>query len=634
MRSCAKGLAPVLLGCALMCRFVSAQGVEHLNGAQVLPGRMLIRLDAEGEGHAARNIENLGFKFVRGLRFARAQIWRIPEGLSVRHAMRIARRMPGVLDVEPDHVLPIAQEPNDPEYCNQYAPPMMSVPQAWHLTVGSETATLAVIDSGVRYDHPDLAGNIYVNPGEDLNGNGIVDQDDYDGLDNDGNGYVDDIRGWDFMNLGVGQPLQDNDPSDNIGHGTMVAGIAGAVGNNATGITGVAWQVRILPLKIAGDLTFALSSNAAVEAIEYATQQGADVINASYIAYGDGAFSRSHLDALQAAQEAGVIVAAAAGNLSKDSRNIDEYPTYPSCYNLANILSVASTDTNDLLVEKIVNGGLVGSAFGKKSVDLGAPGEEICTTVKTGGYGTASGTSFAAPQVAGIAALLRAAFPAMNVRKLRLMIMEGADGLDSLAGRTVTAGRANAYAALTARVPWAKRSAAPAAPPRPIPDNDPAGISETVTITDSRTVRAVSVSVDFEHSRVGDVGLTIQSPAGTVNILKAPREENDETGGSFHYVYDTQWDFQGEATAGAWTLTAWDDRSLDTGSLAGWEIEILVDAPGEDINGDGRVDILDLLSVRNALHGSAGRQDVSGDGVVNVLDLISVRNKLGLCEDQ
>jgi subtilisin family serine protease len=281
-------------------------------------------------------------------------MWLAPKDLPVARAMRIARRLPGVASVEPDYVRAIsAQEPNDPSLLEQYAIAKMQMPQAWEFTTGGSGVVVAVIDSGVQYDHNDLAANMYTNSSEKL-----------DGIDNDGNGYVDDIRGWDFLCGSFSNMGQDNDPADIFGHGTQVAGVIGAVANNAVGITGVAWQVHILPLKIGGDpgLPF-LSSVAAIEAIEYAVAQGAKVINASYIGH---SYSHFEMEALQAAQDADIIIVAAAGN---DSADIDQAPSYPSAYNLANVLSVAATDS------------LVGfSNFGGKTVDLAAPGYQIYTT--------------------------------------------------------------------------------------------------------------------------------------------------------------------------------------------------------------------------------------------------------------
>ena len=345
--------------------------------------------------------------------------------------------------------------------------------------------------------------------------------------------------------------------------------------------------------------------------------QGAKVINASYIGY---SYSHFEIEALQSAQDANVILVAAAGNKSAD---IDQAPSYPSAYNLANVLSVAATDSAD---------GLAGfSNYGIKTVDLAAPGSNIYTTALGNKFRSTNGTSFASPQVAGIAALMRAMFPAISVQKLRLMMMEGADAISSLAGKAVTGGRANAFAALSAQIPWAKTYGSAQAAPRAIPDNDPAGITETINVPDALNIRAVSVTVEVDHSRIGDIALTIESPSGTVNTLKSP-SDNDNAG--FTYTFDTQWDFRAQEAMGDWKLTVSDNSPQDAGTLAGWSLEVYIDAPNEDVNGDGCVNVLDLLEVRNALYleSAAAREDVNRDGTVNILDILSVRNKLKACE--
>ena len=582
--------------------------LERISGCPVAPGRLLIRPGGDEEA-LTNHIRNLGFTFVRDLELARAQLWLAPKSLPVARAMRIVRRLPGAPAVEPDYVRTLSQAPNDPDFSEQYAAAKMHMPQAWDLTTGGADTIVAVIDSGVQYDHADLAGNMYANDGEVL-----------DGIDNDGNGYVDDIIGWDFLSGSYSDPGQDNDPADIFGHGTEVAGVAGAVANNAVGIAGVAWQVRIMPLKIGGDpeLPF-LSTIAAIEAIDYAVAQGANVINASYIGY---SYSHFEIEALQSAQDANVIVVAAAGN---DSADIDQTPSYPSAYNLANVLSVAATDSADDLTSF--------SNYGIKTVDLAAPGSNIYTTTVGNGFRSTNGTSFASPQVAGIAALMRTVFPAISVQTLRLMMMEGTDAISSLAGKAVTGGRANAFSALSAQIPWAKTYGSVPAPPRAIPDNDPAGITDAINVPGDLNIRAVSVTVKVKHPRIGDIGLTIESPSGTVNTLKSP-SDNDHAG--FTYTFDTQWDFRGEATTGDWRLTVSDNSPQDAGTLFNWSLEIYIDAPNEDVNGDGCVNVLDLLAVRNALHlqSADGREDVNRDGTVNILDMLAVRNKLGTCEGQ
>jgi subtilisin-like proprotein convertase family protein len=200
---------------------------------------------------------------------------------------------------------------------------------------------------------------------------------------------------------------------------------------------------------------------------------------------------------------------------------------------------------------------------------------------------------------------MRTMFPGMGVRKLRLMIMEGVDSIGSLAGKTVAAGRVNAFSALSATIPWAKKYASANAPPRRISDNDPAGITNIINLPRNLAIRAVAVTVEVDHPRIGDIGLTIESPSGTVNILKSP---GDNDHGGFAYTFDTQWDFRGEMAAGDWKLTVSDHTPQDVGTLVKWGLEICIDAPKEDIDGDGNVNILDMLSTRNMLNTSEWRR--------------------------
>ncbi|NQT19905.1 MAG: S8 family serine peptidase [Planctomycetes bacterium] len=318
----------LLLACTLLSGRAAAGKLEHVNGHQVIPGRILLRL-AHGE-KAAADVRNIGFKFRRSFRLARAQLWRTPRGMPVARAVRIARRIPGVIAVEPDYVRKIDLLPNDTYYSKQYAPGKMNLTDVWDSRTAADVI-VAVIDTGIQRDHPDLADNVYVNPNEQL-----------DGQDTDGNGYIDDVGGWDFVGSDLSSPVPDNDPSDFHGHGTSVSGVIGAIGNNTLGVAGVAWQVKILPIKIGEDSTTPnLSSLGSIQAVDYAVGRGAIVINASYS--GD-TYSHFELDAIQAAQEAGVIFVTAAGNSGAD---IDANPAWPSFYNLANILSVAATTSSD-----------------------------------------------------------------------------------------------------------------------------------------------------------------------------------------------------------------------------------------------------------------------------------------------
>jgi subtilisin family serine protease len=261
-----------------------------------------------------------------------------------------------------------------------------------------------------------LANNIWTNPGEIAG----------DGIDNDGNGYVDDIHGYDFVN-------NDADPMDDNSHGTHVAGTIAAEGNNGTGVAGVNWSAQIMPLKFLdaggwGD-TFG-----AIQAVEYATMMGAKLTSNSW---GGGGYSQALYDAIAAAGDAGQLFVAAAGNSSSDN---DTYPEYPASYDLDNIIAVAATDNNDQLAWF--------SNYGAASVDLGAPGVDIYSTFPGNSYGTLSGTAMATPHVSGVAALLWAQNPDMTPEQVKNRILASADPIPALEGHTVSGGRLNAFRAL------------------------------------------------------------------------------------------------------------------------------------------------------------------------------------------
>lgn len=353
-----------------------------------------------------------------------------------------------VVGFEPNVVYTIGRSPNDPFFSDQWhldntGQPIpggpgtpgasLNLPPAWDVTIGSRSVIIAVIDSGVDVNHPDLNANIWRNPGE-IPGNGI---------DDDGNGYVDDVFGYDFGE-------QDNNPAnDLIGHGTAVAGVIGATGNNNRGVTGVAWDVSILPLKIA-DRFGNLRLEAIVAAHDYVTMMRARGFNivASNNSYGAIA-AEFYVDqdfgfvaerqAIERFLDSGGIFIAAAGNSALD--NDEVFRAYPASYNLPGIISVAATDPNDALAGF--------SNFGAQNVDVAAPGVAILTTFVGDGYGYADGTSFAAPAVAGVVALLKTVRPDASAFEIRQALIDGSDPAPSLQGRVVSGGRVNAAKSLT-----------------------------------------------------------------------------------------------------------------------------------------------------------------------------------------
>ncbi len=295
----------------------------------------------------------------------------------------------------------------------------ISAPAAWDLTTGSTNVIVGVIDTGVRYTHRDLVTQMWVNPNE-IPANG---------LDDDGNGYVDDIYGIDATQ-GTG------DPMDTDGHGTHVAGTIGAAANDPNPHVGVAWRVRIMAARFIGDAGFGSTSDA-ITCIDYTVQHGARILNNSW---GGGAFSMALFDAISRARDQGVLFVAAAGNESNDN---DENPFYPANYPLDNIISVAAIDRTGRLADF--------SNYGDNTVHLGAPGVEIfsCFAGFDNNYEFLDGTSMAAPHVSGVAALVWSLYPEADLEEVRDRILAGTVPTASLSRTTTTGGRLNAYGALT-----------------------------------------------------------------------------------------------------------------------------------------------------------------------------------------
>lgn len=330
---------------------------------------------------------------------------------------------------EPDYVVfASATTPNDPAFSqlwgmHQRTDKDIDAPEAWDLTQGSSNVVVAVIDTGIDYGHEDLSANMWRNPGE-IPGNGI---------DDDGNGFRDDVYGWDFCN-------DDSDPYDDNSHGTHCAGTIGAVGNNGIGVAGVNWGVKLMAVKTMNAGGSGYISDA-IDAVYYATRRGVRLTSNSWGYYG---WLQSMKDAIDNAGTSNILFVAAAGNELNDN---ETNPCYPSSFDSANIISVAATDADDDLAWF--------SNYGKNTVDLGAPGVGIYSTVPTaqGKYASLSGTSMATPHVAGVAALVAAYSPALMAAQIKQRILDNTDRSSTLSGKTVTGGRLNAYKSLSGVVP-------------------------------------------------------------------------------------------------------------------------------------------------------------------------------------
>jgi subtilisin family serine protease len=330
---------------------------------------------------------------------------------------------------------------NDPRVGNQWALPKISAPAGWTRAAGAAPVTVAVIDTGVDVSHPDLASRVWHNPGE-IAGNGV---------DDDGNGLVDDVTGWDFFHgdasvYDSGDQNGDGEADDM--HGTHVAGTIAAQRNNSVGVAGVADNARIMPLKFIGPDGGYTSD--AVEAIHYAVSMGARVINASF---GSTTYAPALCDAIAEAGAEGVVFVAAAGN---DGTDNDASAFWPANCPATTLLSVAATTQSDSLASF--------SNRGRAQVDLGAPGQSVYSTLPGGAYGNLSGTSMAAPHVTGVAASVLGVRPDLAPWQVVTAIVDGGDPVASLAATTATGRRVNLDGALRAAATGVPDVTPPSAP--------------------------------------------------------------------------------------------------------------------------------------------------------------------------
>jgi len=357
--------------------------------------------------------------------------------LTVEEVLRRYRDDPRVAYIEPNYIVPLVAVPNDPQFNLLWnfandgqtgGTPGVDINAiaAWDLVTAAPDVLVGVVDSGVDYIHEDLAANIYLNPGE-IAGNGI---------DDDGNGFIDDIRGWNFS-------ADNNNPKDTFGHGTSIAGIIGAVGNNGIGVVGLAWDINILPVKWAQGFTGDLA--AVLAATEYATQMGVDIMNHSWGEHFTNP-PNSLLEVFQDANDAGILLVCAAGNEGQD---VEVTPFYPASFDLPNIVAVAASDHNDDLP--------VFSNYGSLSIDLAAPGAAIHSTLINDGYGLfgvggpflpGSGTSFAAPHVTGALALMQQHLPELTPQELKQRLLNTVDLQPLFAGTVLSGGRLDLNQAL------------------------------------------------------------------------------------------------------------------------------------------------------------------------------------------
>jgi alpha-tubulin suppressor-like RCC1 family protein/subtilisin family serine protease len=396
---------------------------------------------------------------------------KLKKGMEVEEAQKRYQADPEVEYAEPNFEYSALAQPNDPRFGELWGLQNIGqtggktgadikAQQAWDLTTGSSEVVVAVIDSGIDYTHPDLAGNIWSNPGMDY-----------------------------FNN--------DADPFDDHGHGTHVAGTIGAVGNDGTGVVGVNWNVKLTACKFLSAMGNGYTDGA-IQCLQYLKglkDAGANIV-ATNNSWGGGAYSQALYDAINNQRD--ILFIASAGN---KNFNADLFPSYPASYDLPNVISVAATDASDDLAYF--------SYFGRRSVDLGAPGVDILSTLPasnywlvTGGYGTLSGTSMAAPHVTGVAALLKAQQPGRDWREIRNLILSGGEPVPPLRDRTVTGRRLSAAGSLGC-------SNQPLLVPLSYPELFPLPLGQAITLS------ALSVNCGAAAGPV-----TVTTPDGEVVTLR------------------------------------------------------------------------------------------------------------------
>ena len=414
-------------------------------GPETVAGELLVRFKSTAAAKVRdAALDRAGARTERKLRKLNARIV-VVDPADQRLALKRLRANPNVVYAEPNgrvHALRLTNDPalgqlwglrNTGQTVNGYpgtADADIDADEAWDVTSGRREVVVAVIDTGVDFSHPDLGGSrtaanplMWTNPGETGGAKPT------NGIDDDGNGYVDDWRGWDFVN-------DDNDPLDDEGHGTHVTGTIAAKGDNGVGVAGVAWNTRVMALKFLDNRGSGTDADAA-EAIAYASSMGAHVLNNSW---GGSQESETLLDAIEASDAAGTLFAAAAGN---DTYDNDEVDSFPADYEVANVVSVAGTSQTD---ERAWF-----TNTGRETVDLGAPGENVYSTlaqVLGYGYDWWDGTSMATPHVVGAAALAKSAFPAATGVGVKALLLRTVDPRPDLAAHTATGGRLNAATAV------------------------------------------------------------------------------------------------------------------------------------------------------------------------------------------
>jgi subtilisin family serine protease len=404
---------------------------ESTDSGAVIPGELIVKYRPGIQRTGVRVLASgVALSPLSELGLIGATLVSIPPD-ALRAVLAELARDPEVEYAEPNRRVSIDRYPSDPEFpllwglnnvgqTGGQADADIDALEAWDVATG-DSIIVGVIDSGVDTAHADLRANIWTNPGE-VAGNGV---------DDEGNGFVDDVHGWDFLQ-------NDNDPADANGHGTHVAGTIAARGDNGQGIAGVLWSARIMPLRFL-NADGQGSTAHAVLALGYAVKMGARLTCNSW---GGTGYSQALRDAIDSAGRAGQLFVSAAGNVRT---NLDVQPHYPAAYDADCIIAVAASDHFDRLASEPT----WGTNYGALRVDLAAPGVNVYSTVPGGGYDFKSGTSMAAPHVAGAAALLWSVHPGLSATQVKARLLATVDRRAEMRGKFVSEGRLNIHAALS-----------------------------------------------------------------------------------------------------------------------------------------------------------------------------------------
>ena len=500
-----------------------------------IPGEIVVKFKAGREKSflKSRALSSLGIKGQReiNLSYDKLSVLKVSDDKSMTSTLQALRNNPDIEFAEPNFIYKVdpikensltkrlqkspfadftASTPDDPDFGKLWGmrntgsnEPKgkagiegadINALKAWDITKGSRAVRIAVIDTGVDYNHPDLKSNMWVNSKEIPN----------NGIDDDKNGYIDDVYGYDFAN-------NDSNPMDGNGHGTHCSGTIGAVHNNQTGVSGVMADVSIMAIKFLGD-DGSGSLEGAIKAIDYATMMDVDLMSNSW---GGGGRSEALLEAIKRASDKGIIFTAAAGN---SSSNNDATPSYPASYQVPNMVSVAALTAQ--------NGLASFSSYGKTSVHIAAPGHNILSTVNGGKYDVYSGTSMATPHVSGVLGLLLAKEGRMSHDVLRERLTMTGVPVTGLRGKTLTASRIDAYNLLTNTRPersgpkdgsWKSREMVLESA-HPYLDN--VNESKTITVPGAKYIRVKFAKFELEQGydyvRLADsAGNTVEKVTGT-----------------------------------------------------------------------------------------------------------------------